>query len=162
MVQYFSFIIFATGMNYVYVYNNYIIKVYHITALPRNEVIIAEEEQFLINQPKQLKSACVEHLSVTSFDTYTKNEPQIQNSSDPKNDTEKNYETNISMYPIMSNTDDDNENDYDDDDDDEFESCRQFFSDYDQLMPGTIAPSTDHQYYGTINCYHPTKYSRQQ
>ena len=120
--------------------------------------MVGEEEEFLANQTRQFMLECVENLSITSFDTYSKDKPQflMQNTKD---DADRTYKADLSMYPMMSNTDDDD----DDDDDGENGSCTPCVSDHDHPMPFTFAPSSNHQHHhGAINCCHPTMYSRKQ
>ena len=95
----------------------------------------------------------IDQLSVTSYDTYTKDEPQVltHNTFNAKGNTD----TELIMYPMMNNTDDE------DDNDDEYESCTHI-SDYSHPMPGTCVPPSYHQCHGTINCCHPAKYPRKQ
>ena len=124
----------------------------YFIALPHDDNMIPlEAEQFLINH------ACKDHLSMTSFVTYTKDKPQVtvQNTSNATADETEhncNWET---MYPVMS--DSDNE-------DNEYVSCTPCVSsNHDHHTPSTFSPSSNYQKItssGTVYCCHPTKHPR--
>ena len=111
-------------------------------------------EKFLDTQTRDFS---LEHmddsLSITSFDTYTKDEPKIlaQNIfDDAKHDPGNN---NLSMYPVTSNTDDD-------DDDDDNENVSYIECDQDHASTFPLSNYQQQHTCGKINCCHPTKYSR--
>ena len=124
-----------------------------------DDVIPIDSEKFLVTHTRQFSLVQTDDdLSITSFETYTKDNPQVlaqNNLNNAMSDMEHNYNADLSMYPMMSNTDDDNNID---DDVDDYASCIQCISDH----SGTLEPSTYQQQHtcGKINCCHPTKYSR--
>ena len=132
----------------------------YIIGLPHDDIIIPEDsEKFLVTHTRQFSLVHTDDLSITSFETYTKDKPQVlAQNNEAINDTEQNYNANLSMYPVMSNTNDDNIDDVYDVDD--YASCTQCISDHDH--PSTCVPSSYQQQHtsGKINCCHPTKYSR--
>lgn len=112
-----------------------------------------EDEQFLVDQTRQLKVASKDHLSITSCETYTKENPQVlvQNPTNVRDDSENCHNTHLSMYPLIINTDDD-------DDDEEYESCV-CVSDHDHPVPSTHYQQRTS---GTIDCFHHNKHLRRQ
>ena len=125
-----------------------------------DDVIPVDSEKFLVTHIRQFSLVQTDDLSITSFETYTKDKPQIlaqNNLNNATSDAEHNYNANLSMHPVMSNTDDD---DNIDDDVDDYALCIQCISHHDH--PGTFEPSTYQQQHtcGKINYCHPTKYSR--
>ena len=109
-------------------------------------------EKFLDTQTRDFS---LEHmddsLSITSFDTYTKYEPKVlaQNIFDDAKHPEDN---NLSMYPMISHTDDD--------DDDDNEDISYIECDQDHASTFTLSSYQQQHTCGKINCCHPTKYSR--
>lgn len=129
-----------------------------IIGLPHDDIVPVDSEKFLVTHTRQFSLVHNDDLSITSFETYTKDKPHVlaQNVlNEATSDAEHNYNANLSMYPVMNNTDDDNIDDVDD-----YASCIQCISDHDH--PGTFEPSSYQQQHtsGKINCCHPTKYSR--
>ena len=107
--------------------------------VPHDDIIPIDSEQFLVTHTRQFSLVQTDDLSITSFETYTKDKPQVlaQNIlKDTTSDTEHNNNADLSMYPVMSNMDDDNI----DDDVDDYASCTQCISDNDH--PGTFEPSS--------------------
>ena len=129
-----------------------------IIGLSRNDDIIpVDSEKFLVTHMEQYSLAHTDELSIISYDTYTKDKPQVQDTYyDATSDTEHDYK-DPSMYPEMSNTDDD---DIDDDVDDYASRTQCVSNDYPSTFPQSSYQQQQQHTSGKINCCHPTKYSR--